>query len=499
MNGKYKKSSQSRYVYIVIETVTVIFTTCINMLNHSILNLVVWGVLTGIIAYALYYEDMDKPLRRIIECEALVFCMSVCESLGVILLQCILQAADIKNVNETMLYCLEVTFSKVILIFLYYTFINRFVKKSDIPYAKTRYIMYGIILLYNLINMGVIVENFKNGEENYLCAVNMGCIVLADLYLLYFVKMADEKNYYEKQLIALEQIPNDRGISTKKCNGGNAMGITGVGSSYNFVYNTKTGKLSTKDGSKNEFVDFCNGDVKGEDTETLNHFDEHTRYQFTRMLFAYGTGMTGQNPFANDEKVEITADIDSATHTSFYVNGQKAFTAITGMSYLPSEIQTFGTVQQPFKTRGYKPYDPSTNSITIGVGSRFNLGNGYSMTVQEDFVWGEGYGNGSKADDERCNMMIGGLNSLIHFADQQYFSSMTDTYTDYILDFLASQGVDTSREFVINGTHCELVNGKIREVGNDYVVPSSIQQKAVKRYEESMSQLLNGGTWYRWS
>ena len=55
------------------------------------------------------------------------------------------------------------------------------------------------------------------------------------------------------------QIPNDRGISTKKCNGGNAMGITGVGSSYNFVYNTKTGKLSTKDGSKNEFVDFCNG------------------------------------------------------------------------------------------------------------------------------------------------------------------------------------------------------------------------------------------------
>ena len=30
---------------------------------------------------------------------------------------------------------------------------------------------------------------------------------------------------------------------------------------------------------KNKFVDFCNGDVKGEDTETLNHFDEHTRYQ----------------------------------------------------------------------------------------------------------------------------------------------------------------------------------------------------------------------------
>ena len=45
------------------------------------------------------------------------------------------------------------------------------------------------------------------------------------------------------------------------------MNVTGVGSTYNFIYNTKTGKLSTKDGSKNEFVDFCNGDVKGEDTD----------------------------------------------------------------------------------------------------------------------------------------------------------------------------------------------------------------------------------------
>ena len=99
----------------------------------------------------------------------------------------------------------------------------------------------------------------------------------------------------------------------RRKDGGCFMNVTGVGSTYNFIYNTKTGKLSTKDGSKNEFVDFCNGDVKGEDTETLNHFNEHTRYQFTRMLYAYGTGMTGQNPFADDEEVEITADIDSAT------------------------------------------------------------------------------------------------------------------------------------------------------------------------------------------
>ena len=77
--------------------------------------------------------------------------------------------------------------------------------------------------------------------------------------------------------------------------------------------------------------------------------------------------MTGQNPFANDEKVEITADIDSATHTSFYVNGQKAFTAITGMSYLPSEIQTFGTVQPILKPEGTNHMIPVQTVSRLGL------------------------------------------------------------------------------------------------------------------------------------
>ena len=71
------------------------------------------------------------------------------------------------------------------------------------PYSKTRYIIYGIMLAYSLINMIVIVESFSDGQKSYLCTVNMGCIVMADLYLLYFVKIADEKNDYENQVKAL--------------------------------------------------------------------------------------------------------------------------------------------------------------------------------------------------------------------------------------------------------------------------------------------------------
>lgn len=34
------------------------------------------------------------------------------------------------------------------------------------------------------------------------------------------------------------------------------MCVSGVGSVNSYIYNTKTDKLSTKDGSKDEFVDY---------------------------------------------------------------------------------------------------------------------------------------------------------------------------------------------------------------------------------------------------
>lgn len=208
MNGRYKRSIQKKYVYGLIRIFIIVCVVCINLLNIPLFNLIAWFIVFGVSGYFLYYEDMDKPLRRILECETLMFCMVVCESLGVIFLHWILQVANIKKVDAVMLRCLEVTFSALIIIFFYYMVISRLMKKSNIPYARTQYVFYSIILGYSFINMLVIIEIFAQGQINYLCTINMGCIVLADIYLLYFVKMADEKSYYENQVKVLEQQAN---------------------------------------------------------------------------------------------------------------------------------------------------------------------------------------------------------------------------------------------------------------------------------------------------
>ena len=42
-----------------------------------------------------------------------------------------------------------------------------------------------------------------------------------------------------------------------------------------------------------------------------------------------------------------------------------------------------------------------------------------------------------------------------------------------------------------NGTKCEVKYGRINEVGNTHVVPNSIYEKALKRYEELLYQPLS--------
>ena len=52
--------------------------------------------------------------------------------------------------------------------------------------------------------------------------------------------------------------------------------------------------------------------------------------------------------------------------------------------------------------------------------------------------------------------------------------------------------VDTDREFILNGTKCEVRNGKIREVGDRWGVARNVRDEAIRKYEEEMSRPLSG-------
>ena len=266
------------------------------------------------------------------------------------------------------------------------------------------------------------------------------------------------------------------------------MGISGVGGNYTYIYNSETGKISTKDGTEDAFVDYFNGDVSDETLKDLNGFDANRKRDIENMIMFFNSDVSPNRIFDNPD----SDNLYDAVTSEYSVNGTKIFTAYNAVRYTYDEIDQFSSVTQPYKTHQSKGYDALTNSINIAVGDVFNLGNGYKLTVKDDCIYGEGFGNGGEEGDRKANQLAYGLNALIRFADQQWFASAIDKEsTPMILRLLNELGIDTSKEFTINGTKCEIRYGRIKEVGNKNVVPKSIYDEAVKRYEQHLYQPLS--------
>ena len=278
------------------------------------------------------------------------------------------------------------------------------------------------------------------------------------------------------------------------------MKITGVGSSFSYIYNKNTGKLSTKDGSYDEFVSYFNGELSGEKSTSLNGYDVKKKSDINCMLNLWlkqDVVAVGARDVFNDTNAvngceyEISGELVDAVTGVYYVNGEKIFSAAVAMdSYTYDELKSFlnfasNTQRLPFKTHDTKAYDSATNSLNIAVGDVFDLKNGCRLEVKEDYVE-------CSMSDLKAQLLADGLASFIHFADQQsMYGVIKEESVPMLLELLRELGVDTSKEFTINETKCHIVNGRIMEVGNKSGVPSTIYNKAVKRYEEWANKLLS--------
>lgn len=264
------------------------------------------------------------------------------------------------------------------------------------------------------------------------------------------------------------------------------MAVTGIGSVQTYIYNSKTGQLSTKDGSADEFVNYFNGNLSAESSQELNGYDVKKKHNIDKLMqMVYQTGSFRGLKFdidPNMEEYEITCEQVSGEESRYTVNGDKVLTEYVPM-YLSYEDMAGWGKNIPFKTLESKAYDPETNSMNLAVGDVFDLGNGYRLRVAEDSVEVMGYGSGSADTEQRVESLANGLNALIHFADQQWPSIyIWPQQTPMLLSLLGELGIDLSKEFTLNGTKCVVEGGQIREAGNKWVIPSTVHDKALKEY-----------------
>lgn len=202
-NDRYLKSYNNKLLYILLPVVVILIVTPINTFVDPYLNLVINVLWVGLICYFFYYEDNNRKWVQIIESEALLMVAGVAEALGVYLIDFIMKMAQIMPQSMETRKSIETVFSKIVLLFLYYVIFSRLWKKTFLR-TKTQYVLYLVMFIYSVVNILVTVV-IADKDNLLVLMVIIGCTVFANMYLLYFIKFSDERNYYKLQIEMMEQ------------------------------------------------------------------------------------------------------------------------------------------------------------------------------------------------------------------------------------------------------------------------------------------------------
>lgn len=101
------------------------------------------------------------------------------------------------------------------------------------------------------------------------------------------------------------------------------MSVSAIGNTYSYIYNYETKKLTTTDGTENDFTKYFNGEMEGHESETLNGFDKQRRSGFKDVLSLLEQGAFGKEKPAEDAVLELSGKNIDADTIEFYVNGKR--------------------------------------------------------------------------------------------------------------------------------------------------------------------------------
>lgn len=196
----------NRWLYILIRLVAYFIIVSINLLNYPVLNVISWIVLFNVINLFFYDNGNTKTLYRFFEIPVLILILTLCETVGVMILGIILDKLQIYHIKNIVAMSIEITFSKLVVVFFYYLIISKLWRDEFI--TKIQLGIEIIIILFSIVNLGVIMSvlsKISTHTEYILLLINMAFMLFADLYFLYIARFAEEYNRLKTKLKLLEQ------------------------------------------------------------------------------------------------------------------------------------------------------------------------------------------------------------------------------------------------------------------------------------------------------
>lgn len=202
-NDRYVRKYRNKHLYRFLFAADITMVMLVNMLMNPLLNLLANTATIVVISYFFYEESNSRKFIRIFESAALFAVLGLSEAVGVYLIDLLLYVLDITPDNAEMLQSIENTFSKIMLLFLYYTVFIRLWKKRLIR-SFSQSLLYLVMFFYSVVNV-LVTAVISEEEHPAVLLIVMGSIVFSNMFLLYFMKYLDERNFYKLRSEMMEQ------------------------------------------------------------------------------------------------------------------------------------------------------------------------------------------------------------------------------------------------------------------------------------------------------
>lgn len=211
MDDKFVRKYHSKIGYHFAHISAGLSLIMINLFSRPVVNLVSWIVILALMGTFLYTAANKSRTQRVIEIVTLFFLLTVCETVGYIILEFMIWKLKMRIIQPLILQSLRVTFSKLFVIIIYYAVIVNIWKTSfQKEFNRARYVVYGVIIVYSILNLSLILitvsdkKNISSGQM-ILLLFNMFGIVFVDLFFLYFTKFTEKNEELSLRLKLLEQ------------------------------------------------------------------------------------------------------------------------------------------------------------------------------------------------------------------------------------------------------------------------------------------------------
>ena len=204
MGDRYGKAFENPWVYRIAAAAAVVIVTLVNLKHNTWWNMGTNFLVFGIVSFVFYEDKTDRRYWRVLETGCFFLMNALFEGIGVYGIDVLMEQFGFMPEDVVISNSIEVAFSKLVLIFFYYVLVRRLWKR-EYRQSRTQVILYLIMFLYSVVNFIILAIAATRKTDYFLLCANIGCVIFANLYLFYALKVEDEKSSMEFQIAMMKQ------------------------------------------------------------------------------------------------------------------------------------------------------------------------------------------------------------------------------------------------------------------------------------------------------